>query len=620
MNTPITISNPPYTYTNNTLFISVSGNNQHRRAAIPELNELFSHAPSSNAAKDPPAHWYEAQLRFYGLDVSKTKSVAKMRLFDAVRSGGLVVPGHIKDIEAKMEKEWKAEVRKQSQEQKKRKKAEIESVNDAGGPGGPSGPGSAGSKAKGKGKRKADDIDATASGDTGRNANDSVSANVGAAKVKEKEKEKNIKAPASKRVKLDSDAKPDPAMKKNTALKMKTKPQNTARNAAPKAKAEKKKTNTVTQNQGSECTAKKSIIARTKPEAKMLTKKNTAAATDATDAGAETNPTSSSTSTSRRGGGTTKRGKGGLANVASSGGRTTSTPTERVIPMQTARRSRPFPYPGRIVGPPPASESATNDGPGALDAGCSEPSPPRMPFPRQTARRSRPFPYPGRNIGPNPSPPFNSSYSDSPLHSSPSRDNHYDSYGTNYRDSINNYSEDGYDDDDHDNNWDSGTPSPSPGPLTSTGPLGLLNGRYSLESSDLREWSMYDDHPFTLILTLHQNALWGAYDFGMFSGVLYIPQRPWESSADKKYEFSWRGRENSEGQVSFDDSRQKGWIRFLGNGRIDGMIGVYGKARFSGVRVSGEQTRSERDAASLREEWDRYSQEVYEYERVARWR
>lgn len=72
--------------------------------------------------------------------------------------------------------------------------------------------------------------------------------------------------------------------------------------------------------------------------------------------------------------------------------------------------------------------------------------------------------------------------------------------------------------------------------------------------------------------------------------------------------------------ISYDDARQKGWVRFLGNGRIDGVIEVYGKARLSGVRVSGEQTRSERDAASMRAEWEGYSQEAYEHARVARWR
>ncbi|KKZ63201.1 hypothetical protein EMCG_02406 [[Emmonsia] crescens] len=532
MNSPITISNPPYTYTNNTLFISSSGNNQHRRATLPELNDLFNSTSSSNTVKDPPAHWYEAQLRFYGLDVSKTKSVAKMRLFDAVRSGGLVVPDHIKEIEGKMEKEWKTEVRKQSQA--KKKEAGIGSVNNAGG------------KGKGKGKRKADDIDVTVSGDGGGYFNVNVSVNVGAGKGKKgKEKEKDIKAPAAKKVKTaktDTGAKTAAAAatQKNTAAKVKTEAQTTTKITAPKAK----------------------------PDAKTTAKKNTATTT--------TNTTSSSASTSRRGG-TTRRGRGGLANVTSSGGRAASA------------------------------------------AGSSPPPPPRRPIPRQTARRSRPFPYPGRTIGPGPSTTSNnSSYPDPPLPYSTSQDNYYynPDGNTNYSDDNNSYSND---DDNNDNNYSyySRTPSPSPGP---GGPLGLLNGRYSLESPALRDWAMYDDHPFTLILTLHQNALWGAYDFGMFTGILHIPQRPWEASADKQYEFSWRGKENSQGVISYDDARQKGWIRFLGNGRIDGVIEVYGKARFSGVRVSGEQTRSERDAASMRAEWEGYSQEAYEHARVARWR
>ncbi|PGH33803.1 hypothetical protein GX50_03372 [[Emmonsia] crescens] len=472
-------------------------------------------------SKDPPAHWYEAQLRFYGLDVSKTKFVAKMRLFDAVRSGGLVVPAHIKEIEGKMEKEWKTEGRKQSQA--KKKEADIGSVNNTGG------------KGKGKAKRNADDIDVTVSGDSGGNFNVNVSVNFGAGKGKKgKEREKNIKAPAAKKLKT---AKTDTGAK-------------TAAAAATKK-------NTAT---------------------KTTAKKNTATKATATTT-TTTNPTSSSASTSRRGG-TTRRGRGGLANVTSSGGRAASA------------------------------------------AGSSPPPPPRRPIPRQTARRSRPFPYPGRTIGPGPSTTSNnSSYPDPPPPYSTSQDNYYyNSDGnTNYSDDNNSYSDDDDNDDNNDDNnsYYSRTPSPSLGP---PGLLGLLNGRYSFESPALRDWAMYDDHPFILILTLHQNALWSAYDFGMFTSILHIPQRPWEASADKQYEFSWCGKENSQGVISYDDARQKGWVRFLGNGRIDGVIEVYGKARLSGVRVSGEQTRSERDAASMRAEWEGYSQEAYEHARVARWR
>ncbi|KAI1162617.1 hypothetical protein F5B18DRAFT_368794 [Nemania serpens] len=79
-----------------------SGGNRHRRAALAELKEHFK----SGSDKDHPAHWFEAQLIHYGLQPSKTKAVARMRLFDAVNSGKLAVPSHIKKLEGDLKKEW----------------------------------------------------------------------------------------------------------------------------------------------------------------------------------------------------------------------------------------------------------------------------------------------------------------------------------------------------------------------------------------------------------------------------------------------------------------------------------------------------------------------------------
>lgn len=41
----------------------------------------------------------------YGIPASKTKAVAKMRLFDAVQSGSLAVPKEIERIEADLMKQ-----------------------------------------------------------------------------------------------------------------------------------------------------------------------------------------------------------------------------------------------------------------------------------------------------------------------------------------------------------------------------------------------------------------------------------------------------------------------------------------------------------------------------------
>lgn len=175
-----------------------------------------------------------------------------------------------------------------------------------------------------------------------------------------------------------------------------------------------------------------------------------------------------------------------------------------------------------------------------------------------------------------------------------------------------------YSDDDEDNerSSDSDTsvqnvsaPSPS-----QPQPLGLLNGRYEIDCPSLEEWGSSD---FSLILTLEGQSLWGSYDFGMFEGIIHVPTRPYNAS-DQRFEFSWRGHDNGEGETSFG-SENVGWLEFLGGGNIRGMINCYGRPIFEGRRVSGNQTRSERDARSMRDEWDGYNQQNYDRANRARW-
>ncbi|KAL8756087.1 MAG: hypothetical protein Q9199_003186 [Rusavskia elegans] len=145
-------------------------------------------------------------------------------------------------------------------------------------------------------------------------------------------------------------------------------------------------------------------------------------------------------------------------------------------------------------------------------------------------------------------------------------------------------------------------------------PLGLINGIYEMSCPTIeREWD-YDG--FTLILTLDSPAVWGEYDFGLFTGVLHIPQRPFAASSDT-LSFQWRGRENSEGEMSFGDNCVGG-ISFLGNGHIAGWINLYGECRFEGTRRDGPGT-AIRSATSMQDEWDGYNEDEYERERVGRW-
>lgn len=147
-----------------------------------------------------------------------------------------------------------------------------------------------------------------------------------------------------------------------------------------------------------------------------------------------------------------------------------------------------------------------------------------------------------------------------------------------------------------------------------SGPLGLINGTYSIECEDLEQWRWTSDD-FSLILTLEGDRVWGAYDFGMYHGILNM-SRPY--TAGDNCEIRWRGTDRSEGQISYSDSNT-GYINFLGGGRIEGMIDCYGKAEFTGRRVSGRATRSERDAWSMRDEWRGYNSNAYEEANRARW-
>ncbi|KAB5585981.1 hypothetical protein GE09DRAFT_47344 [Coniochaeta sp. 2T2.1] len=97
------VSREGFTFINNEFFAESSNHNRHRRATPAELKAHFD----SGSDKDKPAHWFEAQLIHYGLPPSKTKAVARMRLFDAVKDvKKLAVPGHISRLETELKKEW----------------------------------------------------------------------------------------------------------------------------------------------------------------------------------------------------------------------------------------------------------------------------------------------------------------------------------------------------------------------------------------------------------------------------------------------------------------------------------------------------------------------------------
>ncbi|CAG7955087.1 unnamed protein product [Penicillium nalgiovense] len=167
---------------------------------------------------------------------------------------------------------------------------------------------------------------------------------------------------------------------------------------------------------------------------------------------------------------------------------------------------------------------------------------------------------------------------------------------------------------DYDSESEAYSDPPSP-PRTLKNTLSLLNGTYQVRSSHI-EYSWPHAMPsegITLSLRLNGNEIWGAYEFGAFEGVLWMPDRPMRASFDR-VPFKWRGRETGEGEMSFEDD-QEDWIEFLGDGDIVGMINCCGELHFRGQRIDSFV----RTASDLRDEWDGYNEEQYEQERRGRW-
>lgn len=92
-----------------TLFVDVGGAlKRHARASPSEIKMFLD----GKAPKDQVAHWYEAQLIHYGLQRSKDKNTAKVRLQQALSQRKLTVPAHIVEIEVQMKKEYASSINK----------------------------------------------------------------------------------------------------------------------------------------------------------------------------------------------------------------------------------------------------------------------------------------------------------------------------------------------------------------------------------------------------------------------------------------------------------------------------------------------------------------------------
>jgi len=477
-----------FSFASGDLYAEASGHNRHRRATVAELKDHFNRPGSE---KDHPAHWFEAQLIHYGLQPSKTKSVARMRLFDAVNAGKLEVPGRIKALETDLKKEWL----KSEREAKKAAKASAGS-----------GSGSTTTTTVAGKKRKADA------------SNVDLTVNVGGI---------NITVSANSASSTSASA----------AKKTKTSATSTAGTKAAKDSPKPK--------------------AKATPAPKSTT--TTTTSKKATTASFAAAPPSSAASSSA------------------------ATPVKK----QTARRG------GISQGPPRGSASASTFTPSE-----TAPSPRAVSRSIPRARRSKPFFPMGRISAPSPD----------------ALDYHYDNEDDDdlpppppYRE-YNDYS----DDDHSNNNFSSSPPPPSSSPLE---PLGLLNGSYEITSNEVRSQWPSSHSGLSLVFTLSGRELWGKFDLGVVSGILHLNTRPWESSHERKT-FTWRGEE-TEGPMFYGGSN-RGWIRFLGGGRIEGELDFM-RLDFKGERFAGQGTRSEVDARRMQGEWNGYTEQEYERSNRARW-
>ncbi|KAJ9657093.1 hypothetical protein H2201_008301 [Coniosporium apollinis] len=101
-----------------TFYADVGNLNRHPRASVAELTvllrpELSTNKKSNNSViKDQVGHWYEAQLRHYGLPPTKDKNAAKVRLLGALNTGKLEVPKYVERLEEELRKEYAVENRR----------------------------------------------------------------------------------------------------------------------------------------------------------------------------------------------------------------------------------------------------------------------------------------------------------------------------------------------------------------------------------------------------------------------------------------------------------------------------------------------------------------------------
>ncbi|KAK5707068.1 hypothetical protein LTR17_021025 [Elasticomyces elasticus] len=147
----------------------------------------------------------------------------------------------------------------------------------------------------------------------------------------------------------------------------------------------------------------------------------------------------------------------------------------------------------------------------------------------------------------------------------------------------------------------------------------LIGGMYNVQTSINGEWDEYNGLESTILPTFHDDQLWGSYDFGLFNGVIRMTEGR-RNTSRPTIDVQWRGTENNEHIISYDNSRQTGQITFHGDGDVSGTFHeMYGVVSFQGLRARCQQTGGEQTYLTMQREWHSYSEEAFETARVRRW-
>ncbi|KAJ6490486.1 hypothetical protein DFH09DRAFT_1377362 [Mycena vulgaris] len=113
--------------------------------------------------------------------------------------------------------------------------------------------------------------------------------------------------------------------------------------------------------------------------------------------------------------------------------------------------------------------------------------------------------------------------------------------------------------------------------------------------------------------------LWGAFDFGVVSGVIRSTS-PLPTHVGESVAFLWRGRESGEGETTFGDGNV-GSIVFLGAGKLKAkMDWDLGNFDFAGIRLEGAKGKvSPKSVREWKSTWRGINPRAYERENRARW-